>query len=153
MTLPAGATQRKSGASKALQAVGRSLLFQLGQPDHLLSISELSPTEQACPARLEAEWQRMRKATKETDLQRLEVRKVGVAQDLVVGGARVLYNEAQQRGFGAADAGRSSAMLASVMFCAKTDLVVVMLASQQSELPGNTQDILKSIVASGSSAP
>jgi len=152
LTLPASAKPKQSGAQEALQKVGRSQLFQLDQPGHLLSISELSATDQACPARLETEWQRMRQSRSEADPKRLALRQVALAEDLVVAGTRVLYSEAQQRRPGAVDAGRS-AVLASVMFCAKSQLVVIMLACKEPELPAGTQALLKSIVASAGSSP
>ena len=148
LTLPVGATKRESGASKALEAVGRSKLFQLGKPGHLLSISELTPTAQGCSARLEAEWQRMRNSKDETDSKRLDMRRVATAEDRQVGGARVLYSEAQQRGAGRVDGGRPFAVMASVMFCSANDLVVVMLACNEPELPTGTQALLEGIVAS-----
>ncbi|MBW2454122.1 MAG: hypothetical protein JRI68_06415 [Deltaproteobacteria bacterium] len=153
LTLPASATKQESGTSKALQSVGRSQLFQLDQPGHLLSISEVSPTEQACPERLETQWQRLRKSTHDTDPRRLALRTVAVAEDRKVGGARVLYSEAQQRDPGATDAGRRSAAVASVVFCAKNDLVMVVLVCDQPKLPGGSKAMLESIAASGLSSP
>ncbi len=148
LTLPAGATKRESGATRALEAVGRAHLFQLDGPGSLLSVTELSSSGQPCSTRLDGEWQRMQKAKAETAPQRLALRRVAVADDLKIRGQRVLYSEALQRGAGSTDAGRPFAAMASVMFCGGDALVVVMFASDQPQLPLGTKGMLEGIAGS-----
>jgi hypothetical protein len=148
LTLPANATKRQSGAARALESVGRAQLFQLDGPGRLLSVTELAPSGQSCPARLDTEWQRMQKAKAETDPERLDLRRVGVAAELKIRGARVLYTEALQRGAGVTDGGRPFAAMASVMFCGGDALVVVMFASDQPSLLAGTKALLAGIAGS-----
>lgn len=146
LTMPAVAAA--SDPSKAVpDGVERAHLFKLGHDKRLLMINELKPDTKTCDERLNEEWAKMEVAKNDPDEKRLAFRRLRVVEDLQVGGGRVLYLEALQKGFFQAEK-RPYAAIASVTMCRDEVSIIMMFATDQPVLPRGTKAMMVAIAGS-----
>jgi hypothetical protein len=146
LQLPTGAeiTRIPGGLS---DAAGVPHAFKLPGGRRRLVVSELPLAGLSCREKLDEDAARMKDAQKETDPQRLALRRVNAIEDRVVGGHRVLYTESMQ-GTSLSDAGAPFAAVASATMCEGEDLLLMVYVSDEGRLDPAIKPMLDALVAS-----
>jgi hypothetical protein len=146
LTIPGEAVARRKPAGLPAMVQGAHN-FTLPGGRQRLMVSELDLEGKGCKERLDAEWKTMQQSRKDSDPERLKLRKTSFVEERTVAGHRVLYSEALQ-GTSFADAGRPFAAAASAFMCEGHNLLLIMYISDQADLAKNVRPMIDGIIGS-----